>query len=256
MSPTDFVVRKAAADERFERARKLDDVVEERVASPSKAARFSLSIVTRRMTQRWSARLKPSNVLARGPQSGCPRRSKQMFGNNDLVDNLSRDLKYARVKRDTLASDVTTLTAQIAELETRLSVEKDRRERERAAGEINEIKKRLEDTALALAPGIAGLCDATERAAAIVPEARELNSSLMAMARDVDTGIPSVLGELLRLAEAVRAGHVAPVLPQPPEETPQPPENHDGPLRLPAFLPRKKETEQSRTAESQRSTAA
>ena len=78
----------------------------------------------------------------------------------------------------------------------------------------------------------------------------------MAMARDVDIGIPSVLGELLRLAEAVRAGHVAPVLPQPPEETPQPPENHDGPLRLPAFLPRKKETEQSRTAESQRGTAA
>jgi hypothetical protein len=55
MSQTDFVVRKAAADERFERARKLDDVVEERVASPSKAARFSLSIVTRRVTQRWSA---------------------------------------------------------------------------------------------------------------------------------------------------------------------------------------------------------
>jgi hypothetical protein len=65
-----------------------------------------------------------------------------------------------------------------------------------------------------------------------------------------------VLGELLRLAEAVRAGHVAPRPPQPPEETPQPPGNNDGSLRLPAFLPRKKEAEQAKAAESRRGTAA
>jgi hypothetical protein len=39
-----------------------------------------------------------------------PMRSKQMFGKNDLVDNLSRDLGRARDKRDALASHVTTLT--------------------------------------------------------------------------------------------------------------------------------------------------
>jgi hypothetical protein len=55
---------------------------------------------------------------------GCPTRSKKKFGENDLVDNLSRDLDRARGKRDALASDVTTLTAQIAEIEARLSEEK------------------------------------------------------------------------------------------------------------------------------------
>ena len=41
---------------------------------------------------------------------------QKMFGKNGLVDNLSRDLDRARGKRDALASDVTTLTAQIAEM--------------------------------------------------------------------------------------------------------------------------------------------
>jgi hypothetical protein len=54
-----------------------------------------------------------------------------MFGKNDLVDNLSGNLDRARGKRDALASDVTTLTAQIAEIEARLSEEKNRRERDR-----------------------------------------------------------------------------------------------------------------------------
>jgi len=57
-----------------------------------------------------------------------------MFGKSDLVDNLSRDLSRARAKRDALASHVTTLTAQIAEWEARLSAENDRRERERVVG--------------------------------------------------------------------------------------------------------------------------
>src|SRR5258708_13866125 len=63
---------------------------------------------------------------AGGSRHGCPTRSKKMFGENDLVDNLSRDLDRARGKRDALASDVTTLTAQIAEIEARLSEEKKR----------------------------------------------------------------------------------------------------------------------------------
>ena len=56
-----------------------------------------------------------------------------MFGKRELVDTLSRDLARARNKRDTLASSVTTLTTQIAELEVRLSAENGRLERERAA---------------------------------------------------------------------------------------------------------------------------
>ena len=54
-----------------------------------------------------------------------------MFGKDDLVDNLCRDLDRARGRRDALASEVTTLTAQIAEMEARLSNEKSRRERDR-----------------------------------------------------------------------------------------------------------------------------
>jgi outer membrane murein-binding lipoprotein Lpp len=60
-------------------------------------------------------------------------RSKQIFGKRELVDTLSRDLARARNKRDTLAACVNTLTAQIAELEARLSAETVRQARERAA---------------------------------------------------------------------------------------------------------------------------
>ena len=73
-----------------------------------------------------------------------------MFGKSDLINSLSRDLSSARDKRDTLASHVTTLTAQIAELEARLSAENDRRERQRVVGEIEGIKERLER----LLPGV------------------------------------------------------------------------------------------------------
>ena len=121
------------------------------------------------------------------------------------MDNLSRDLDRARGKRnDALASDVTTLSAHIAELEARLSEEKDRRERERIGGEIEGIKKRLKDTATAFAPVIAGLCDATEAAAAVAvaPEARELNSFLLSVATEVDIVIEYLLRELQRQTEA------------------------------------------------------
>ena len=64
-----------------------------------------------------------------------------MFGKDDLVDNLSRDLDRARGRRDALASEVTTLTAKIAEIEARFSEEKTRRERDRVLGEIRSDKK-------------------------------------------------------------------------------------------------------------------
>src|SRR4051794_27050751 len=93
-------------------------------------------------------------------------RSKTKFGENDLVDNLSRSLDRARGKRDAFASEVTTLTAQIAEIEARLSEEKNRRERDRVLGEIEAITRRIKQTASALAPLIVKLCKATEMAAA------------------------------------------------------------------------------------------
>jgi outer membrane murein-binding lipoprotein Lpp len=71
-----------------------------------------------------------------------------MFGKRELVDSLSRDLAHARSKRDTLAAGVTTLTAQIAELEVRLSDEHGRLARERAASEIVQIKKVVRDRSL------------------------------------------------------------------------------------------------------------
>jgi chromosome segregation ATPase len=102
-----------------------------------------------------------------------------MFGKSDLVDSLNRDLARARDKRDALTSGVATLTAQIAELEARLSAENDRRERERAANEIEGVKKQVRDRYLQFASAIAGLRDATEMAVAIVPETRELNEFLV-----------------------------------------------------------------------------
>ena len=68
----------------------------------------------------------------------------------ELVDTLSRDLARARNKRDTFAARVTTLTAQIAELEVRLSTENERLERERAALEIVAIKKRVREPLLSV----------------------------------------------------------------------------------------------------------
>ena len=136
-----------------------------------------------------------------------------MFGENDSVDNLSRSLDRAREKRDALASEVTTLTAQIAEIEGRLSEEKNRRERDRVLGEIEAIKKRIKQTASALAPLIVKLCEATERAAAIAPEARALDSFLLSVATEVDSVIDPLLRELDRRADEVRLGHAALDLP-------------------------------------------
>src|SRR5258706_294273 len=126
---------------------------------------------------------------------------QKMLGKNDLVDNLSRDLDRARGKRDALASDLTTLTAQIAVIEARLSEEKIQRERDRVIGQIEAIKKRIKQTASAFSPVIRELCEATEIAAAVVPEARELNSFLISVATEIDVVIDPLLRELVRRAE-------------------------------------------------------
>src|SRR5712671_3969951 len=168
---------------------------------------------------------------------------QKMFGRNDLVENLSRNLDHARIKRDALASDVTTLTAQIAEIEARLFEEKNRRERDRVLGELEVLKKRIKQTASAFAPVIGELCEATEMAAAVVPEARELNSFLLSVATEVDTVIDPLLHELDRRADAVRVGHAALDLPCLANEAPTvPPKDNNGRLlRFPKWLSRNKE---------------
>ena len=186
-----------------------------------------------------------------------------MFGENDLVDNLSRDLDRVRGKRDALASDVTTLTAQIAEIEARLAEEKKRRDRNRVLGEIEAIKKRIIRAAGAFAPVVGELCEATEMAAAVVPEARELNSFLSSVATEIETVVDPLLRELDRRADAVRADHAALDLPwlanEAPTEPPKDNKDNDdrllGLIRVPIWLSRAKEMEKRETAENQHSTA-
>ena len=181
-----------------------------------------------------------------------------MFGENDLVDNLSRSLDRARGKRDVLASEVTTLTAQIAEIEARLSEEKNRRERDRVLGEIESIKRRIKQTASALAPVIGKLCEATEMAAAVVPEARALDSFLLSVATEVDSVIDPLLRELDRRADEVRVGHAVLDLPclANTEPTELPKDNNDRLLRFPGWLSRNKEGGKKETAEIPPSAAA
>ena len=181
-----------------------------------------------------------------------------MFGENDLVDNLSRSLDRARGKRDVLASEVTTLTAQIAEIEARLSEEKNRRGRDRVLGEIESIKRRIKQSASALAPLIVKLCEATEMAAAVVPEARTLDSFLLSVATEVDNVIDPLLRELDRRADEVRVGHAALDLPSLANAAPTelPKDTNDRLLRFPAWLSRNNEGGKKETAENPRSTAA
>ncbi len=137
-----------------------------------------------------------------------------MFGKSDSVDNLNRDLSRARDKRDALASDIITLTAEIAVLEASLLTENDRRERERAASEIERIKKQVNDQYSAFVPTIAGIRGATEMAVAIVLRARELDELLIAIATEVDNAIGDLLSDLDRRIGALRVGQVAPELPR------------------------------------------
>jgi outer membrane murein-binding lipoprotein Lpp len=172
-----------------------------------------------------------------------------MFGKGDLVDSLNRDLAQARNKRDSLASSVTTLTAQIAELEARLSAENDRRQRERAAREIEGIKTRVRDGHLAFAPAIAAIRNATEAAEIIVPEARELNELLDVIAIEVAKSIEVLLGNLDRRIESLRQPELPQALSRSPElrlvhaepeesltVIPQALQNSDGTPCLPEWL--------------------
>ena len=183
---------------------------------------------------------------------------QKMFGKDDLVDDLSRDLDRARGRRDALASEVTTLTAQIAEIEVRLSEEKTRRERDRVLGEIEAIKKQLKQATSAFAPVIGELCEATETAAAVVPEARELNSFLLSVATEVDSVVDVLLREMDQRAEAVRVGHAALDLPCSANGAPiEPPrDNSNQLLRFAVWLSRNREIEKKETTENPRSTAA
>ena len=167
-----------------------------------------------------------------------------MFGKSDLADSLNRDLARARDKRDALASDVATLTAQIAELEARLSAENDRRERERAANEIEGVKKQVRDRYRQFPSVIAGLHDATEKAVAIAPETRELNELLEVIAAEVDKAVDGLLSDLDRRIEALRAG------PQPLNGSPELLQNNDRvpPEWLPHSKPAKEESAEDSAA--------
>ena len=178
-------------------------------------------------------------------------RAKQMFAKSDLVDDLNRDLCRARYKRDALASDVTTLSAQISELEARLSAENDRRERERVEGKIEGLKERLKNFYLMFAKAIVGMRDVSVAARAIVPEAAELSDLLIGFATEVANTVDNLLGDLDRRLEALRT----PELPRPLNGSPGLPLDNDRVLRLPEWLPRRKATKQD-SVEDQCSTAA
>jgi chromosome segregation ATPase len=140
----------------------------------------------------------------------APPGDNQMFGKGDILKLLNRDLRRARDKRDALASDIATLTARIADLEAQITAENDRRERERAASEIEGVKKQIGDRRLAFAPAIKALRDATERATAIVPEAREFNDLLEVIAIEVANAATGLLADLDGRIEALRRGAAAP----------------------------------------------
>jgi chromosome segregation ATPase len=163
-----------------------------------------------------------------------------MFRKSDLLEMLSRDLARARRRRDVLTSDITALSTQIADLEVQLSAENDRRERERAATEIEDIKKHLRDLYLAFVPAIAGIRDGTEKAAAIVPEAREFAELLEIIAAEVRNTTDALLGDLEVRIDALRAGTVAPEALQSLGGAAELQDNDRELLRLPEWLAQRK----------------
>jgi chromosome segregation ATPase len=177
-----------------------------------------------------------------------------MFGKSDPIDSLSRDLGRTRDRRDALAAEVTTLTAEIAVLEARISAENDRRGRERAASEIEIIKRRIQVQVQALAPVITGMRDATQAVAAIASDARELDDILMVIATEVGNAVDRLLGDLDGRIETLRAGHAAPELSLPYNHSSALSQDNDRVLRLPDWLPRKRPTKEPVT--DQCSTAA
>jgi len=150
-----------------------------------------------------------------------------------------RDLCRARDKRDALSSDVTALTAQISELEARFSEEKERRDREHLGTEIEEVRKHLEATARKAAPLLVKLSAEAQRAAAIVPEAREVQSFLTEVATEVESVIGSLVCQLQRQAEEVGATPATPSPARSPSSASEPPKNK----ALFAWLPRIKKND-------------
>jgi chromosome segregation ATPase len=178
-----------------------------------------------------------------------------MFAKKDLVDNLNHDLDRARARRDALASDVATLTAEIAALEARLSEERDRRVRARVAAEIEEVARQLADANRTFAPAVARLCDAAAAAGTVVAKGGEFSGFLGLFADEVRDETDSLMAELHRRAEAARLGETAVQLPAPSEAARRPKDDDRMPLLLPAFLRRKKDSDVA-DAEDQRSSAA
>ena len=167
--------------------------------------------------------------------------NKQMFGKTDLLETLTRDLARARRKRDVLTSDVTALATQIVDLEIQISAENDRRERERAASKIEEIKEHLKDLYSAFAPTIAGFQDGTEKAEAIVPEAREFTNLLRIIAAEITNATDTLLGDLDGRVSALRAGLVIPEQLQSLGGSPDLQQDNDREfLRLPEWLAQRK----------------
>ena len=178
-----------------------------------------------------------------------------MFGKKDLVDNLSQDLDRVRARRDALATDVTTLTAEIAQLEVRLSEEMDRRERARVAAEIEEIADRIADAVRTFAPAVARLCDATAAAGTTAAKAGDLSGCLGAFASEVGGELDSLLFELRRRAEMARNGSTAVQLPPPSEPAPRPHHDDHTPFLVPAFLRRKEVPDIEAAGDPRRSAA-
>jgi hypothetical protein len=101
---------------------------------------------------------------------------------------------------------------------------------------------------------ITELRDATAAAAVIVPEAHELHGLLLAVAAEVDAAIVHLLCELDQRVQEVCSSHATPHLPL--TGPPQPQKNNALLLRLPEWLPRKKQATKNVPAEDQGGVAA
>jgi hypothetical protein len=103
---------------------------------------------------------------------------------------------------------------------------------------------------------ITELRDATAAAAVIVPEAHELHGLLLAVAAEVDAAIAHLLSQLDQRVQEVCSSHATPHLPPSLIGPPQLPKNNALLLRLPEWLPRKRQTTKNVSAEDQGGVAA
>ncbi len=103
---------------------------------------------------------------------------------------------------------------------------------------------------------ITELRDATAAAAIVAPEAHELHDLLLAVAAEVDAAIAHLLCELDQRVREVRSSQATPHLLPSLIGPPQPPKNNALLLRLPEWLPRKKQTTKNVSAEDQCGVAA